>query len=186
MLTAPWFSAWEKLLTNEVAIRSSITCERVSTSFDTELLLIGKGKPDVTSGIYSIRCKRTLGLSIDLPITKIEGFRLSFETFLRIQHDRWLINRSGRLAEIYLEPLPHVATVIQFGATDQFFLPSSHPLLMLHYGMVYEGIVAREKNHSDYGYGFIWEILEHRFGAFLYQQQTLSAKATLGELIIPE
>ena len=180
MLTAPWFSAWEKLLTNEVAIRSSITCERVSTSFDTELLLIGKGKPDVTSGIYSIRCKRTLGLSIDLPITKIEGFRLSFETFLRIQHDRWLINRSGRLAEIYLEPLPHVATVIQFGATDQFFLPSSHPLLMLHYGMVYEGIVARRKTIPIMGMDLSGKFSSIGLGHFFISNRRSQPKQHLG------
>ena len=186
-LTAPWFSAWRELLTNQVAIRSSLDFKHGSSILNTELIFMENGVAD--PGICRMRCKRILGDGVELPATKIETPLLSLETFLTDLREEWFTSKdTSRIADLCLEPQRHVATVVQLYATDRLLLPPSHPLLMLHYGMVYEGIATRHKDRSMYDlpggalHVSLYGILKRRFGAFLYQQEITSVKNTLGQI----
>lgn len=188
MLTEPWFSAWRKLLTNRVAIRSSLEFKLGSSRFDTKLFFMDSS--DASSRIYRMRFKRTLGDDLKWSVTRLGEFNQPLETFLKDQHDLYFADMSSRIADLSLEPVSHVAVVTQLYASDKFLLPPSHPLLMLHYGMVYEGLLAREKHplvfYEDVvdvqTYTTVLGILRRRFGAFLWQQEAISAENTLGQI----
>ena len=191
MLTKPWFSEWKKLLNSQLAIRSIIEFDLGSSTFETELTFTENGIYDISGpGVYRAKFVRTLGdkSNIRLPATVIGEFHQPLETFLNDLYEREFATKSSRIADLCLEPVPHVATVIQLHANEKFLLPPSHPLLLLHYGMIYEGIVTRRKHPFDEGIpnvmarAAIWDILKRRFGAFLWQQETISAANTLGQI----
>lgn len=177
VLTGPWFGAWDELLNSQVVVRSSITFNQGTSVFHTELLLVGEDNE-----ICRVICSRSLGSNIYPPVTKLETPNVLLEVFLTTLVDQWnFTKKTSRLAELCLEPVPHVAIISQYYATNEHLLPSSHPLLMIYYGMVCDGIATQQKHSVR----TIWPVLLRRFKAFLYQQEATLVKNTIGQLLSP-
>lgn len=181
-----WISAWETLLTKGVVIRSYVEFKHESSTFETQLIF-KKNAEDLE--IHRVECRRTLGNPIALPTTKLMSSKAPLGDYLGDLFSPWpsSIYKSWK----YLEPTSHIALINRFCATDRLLLLPSHPLLMLYYGMVYELIVTRKRNRTEddgkLSYNLtveLWEILKHRFGAFLLQQKVIAVENTLGQILV--
>lgn len=174
---------WAGMLSQRLAIRSVLELDERKSHFETEITFVTDeaGNPD--GGIFRLEIKRYLGLSIERPVTRLQELDVSVPGFLAGMRDRIPI-RNRKIAELLLEPRPHVA-IVRSRANGEIVLPPSHPLLMPYYGMVNEALTtqhhenqARSREKSLYG------VLKRRFGAFLYQQEETAIENTLGELIV--
>ncbi len=104
-----WATAWSTLISNGIAIRSSLRFNSESSAFNAELIF-----SDEEDVIYRLKCERMLGTSIRLPVTKLERLDSSLETFLLDMRYAWPTDadKNRHIVNRCLDPVPHVATVI--------------------------------------------------------------------------
>lgn len=190
--SATWHSVWEQLLKTSVVIRSFVRPGKGHTYFSTELFFIPNPMEISAPGVCRVSCKRGMGNTLGLRATELRLLGKSFEEVLADLNDEFDRNEKSAIGAWLLEPRAHAALLVQYRAKDQLSLQPFHPLLLLHYGMVYELIATRKRNRTeDDGKIFsshttqaLWATLEQRFGKFLFQQQEIVARHTLGEPIL--
>jgi len=169
-------------LSTSVAIRSFLDFELDSSIFETELVF----RENPAGQLYRVNFERSLGRK---PRGKvhIETYNGPFLAFLEDWRDYLYVRRKNEaIMHKFIEPLPHVALVRLCYANDQLFLPPTHPLLLLNYGMIYEGIATERWTYrsDEFDAGNLLSTLAFRFRAFLYQQEILALKATIGDVAI--
>src|ERR1035437_7279681 len=92
--------AWAELLTNKMAIRSSIRLNSGSSIFSTELIF-----GDRDTGIFRLKCKRVLGESIERPTTKLEKLNSSLGALLLELRYEWPTDndKNDRIVDLCLK-----------------------------------------------------------------------------------
>jgi len=186
-LTAQWFQAWETLLTHGIAIRSSLEFLESYSCFEAEVIFIDDYSLPQHRGVCRMYFKRYLGEIIGLHITKIHAFNQPPETFLEEFAEREHDTKGVALGTRSVQPVAHLGILTRLGSKDLLILPSSHPLLLLHYGMMYEEILIGKRSSGnsrmEQDYAAVCSTLKRRFGAFLHQQESALMKSLIGEIL---
>lgn len=165
-----------------MAIRSSLELDAYKSHFETEIIFVTDeaGNP---GRIFKLEFKRSLGLSSEMPVTRFQELDVSVTGLLADMRNRIMV-RNRNVADLFLEPKPHIA-IVRSRANNDILLSPPHPLLMPYYGMVYE-LILMQKKHTEGMEKALWKVLKRRFGAFLYQQEEEVIERTFGELILSE
>lgn len=174
---------WAGMLNQRLAIRSVLELGVHKSHFKTEITCATDEAGDSSGRIFRLELERFLGSSSEMPVTRLRELDESIVGLLTNMWDRIPI-RNRKIADLFLEPRPHVA-VVRSRLIDDFVLSPSHPLLTPYYGMVYE-LISTQKKTCKRDLSIPWGILRHRFGAFLYQQEEEVIDRTFGELLLSE
>lgn len=185
-----WIAAWKKILTNELAIRCMIEESLDFLHFAMEVYFMDLDE------IYRARFERFWGQTIKLPRESIERYDGPLGAFLSDLGAFWetcnipdmhaLERRKFMVAKSYR------GVIRPLGTTNFLLMPPNHSLFMAGYGAICEWtyrakrgrIGARNKDEITPSEedGKAWSILNHRFKAFLYQQQTAVLGSTVGKV----
>lgn len=166
--------AWKKLLRNEFVMHCVVWHAPLVFRFLTEIFFEDNGN------IYRSVFRRTIGSTIEVPISQLEHYDAPLDFFLEDLTEKRFNAAETRNVHIsyWMMAVPHRVCFNPCGSNDSIRLAPEHHLLMVNYGAILETIVLRARESQP---DSTWRTLRERFRTFVYQQESKALRATCGE-----